>query len=133
MPDYRAALVIDIGTTNCKVSCYSCHDASVLDVRKFPTPTRASEKGGVDFDIEALWQALRQVMAELVASAPFPVKDISIASFGESGVFVDEHGDILTPMLAWYDRRGESYLSSLSKSEAEELYAITGLPPHSNY
>ncbi|WP_225735520.1 hypothetical protein, partial [Salmonella enterica] len=25
MPDYHAALVIDIGTTNCKVSCYSCH------------------------------------------------------------------------------------------------------------
>lgn len=22
MPDYHAALVIDIGTTNCKVSCY---------------------------------------------------------------------------------------------------------------
>lgn len=34
MPDYHAALVIDIGTTNCKVSCYSCHDVSVLEVRK---------------------------------------------------------------------------------------------------
>ena len=133
MPDYRAALVIDIGTTNCKVSCYSCHDASVLHVRKFPTPTKTSEKGGVDFDIDALWQALRQVMSELVTSSPYPVKDVSIASFGESGVFVSEDGVILTPMLAWYDRRGESYLSSLSESEAEELYAITGLPPHSNY
>ncbi|ENK9467655.1 carbohydrate kinase [Salmonella enterica] len=133
MPDYHAALVIDIGTTNCKVSCYSCHDASVLEVRKFPTPTISSDKGEVDFDIEALWQALRLVMAELVASVPFPVKNISIASFGESGVFVDKEGVILTPMLAWYDRRGESYLSSLSKAEAEELYSITGLPPHSNY
>ncbi len=133
MPDYRAALVIDIGTTNCKVSCYSCHDASVLDVRKFPTPTRSSAQGGVDFDIDALWQRLRQLMAELVTSAPFPVTDISIASFGESGVFVDEEGSILTPMLAWYDRRGESYLASLSESEAEELYTITGLPLHSNY
>ncbi|AHF77223.1 Putative sugar kinase [Sodalis praecaptivus] len=133
MPDYRAALVIDIGTTNCKVSCYSCHGASVLEVRKFPTPIKASEKGGIDFDIEALWQALRQVMAELVTYSPYPVKDISIASFGESGAFVDEEGVILTPMLAWYDRRGEAYLSSLSESEARELYAITGLPPHSNY
>lgn len=74
MPDYHAALVIDIGTTNCKVSCYSCHDVSVLEVRKFPTPTISSDKGEVDFDIEALWQALRLVMAELVASVPFPVK-----------------------------------------------------------
>ncbi|NIY47528.1 FGGY-family carbohydrate kinase [Cedecea colo] len=133
MPDYRAALVIDIGTTNCKVSCYSCYDASVLEARKFPTPKKESEKGEVDFDIEELWQALRRVMAELVSSSPFPVSDISIASFGESGVFVDEQGNILTPMLAWYDRRGESYLASLSESEIEELYAITGLPPHSNY
>ncbi|ECN7589593.1 carbohydrate kinase, partial [Salmonella enterica subsp. enterica serovar Kentucky] len=54
MPDYHAALVIDIGTTNCKVSCYSCHDVSVLEVRKFPTPTISSDKGEVDFDIEAL-------------------------------------------------------------------------------
>ena len=133
MPDYRAALVIDIGTTNCKVSCCSCHDASVLEARKFPTPKRESGNGEVDFDIEALWQALRRVMAELVSSSPFPVTDISMASFGESGVFVDEKGTILTPMLAWYDRRGESWLASLSESDVEELYAITGLPPHSNY
>lgn len=132
MPDYRAALVIDIGTTNCKVSCYCCHDASVLEVRKFQTPKKESVSG-VDFDIEALWQALRRVMAELVSSSPLPVTDISIASFGESGVFVDEQGAILTPMLAWYDRRGEAYLASLSESDYEELYAITGLPPHSNY
>ncbi len=63
------------------------------------TPTISSDKGEVDFDIEALWQALRLVMAELVASVPFPVKNISIASFGESGVFVDKEGVILTPML----------------------------------
>ncbi|PNK70086.1 MULTISPECIES: L-fuculokinase [Pantoea] len=133
MPDCRAALVIDIGTTNCKVSCYSCHDASVLETRKFPTPVKSSEKGEVDFDIDALWQALRVIMAELISSTPFPIHNISIASFGESGVFVDEENTILTPMLAWYDRRGESYLSSLSKTEAEEIYSITGLPLHSNY
>lgn len=133
MPDYNAALVIDIGTTNCKVSCYSCHDASVLDVRKFPTPKFVSERGEVDFDFEALWQALLCVMAELAATSPYPVTNISIASFGESGVFIDEAGNILTPMLAWYDRRGEAYLGTLSPAENRRLYEITGLPPHSNY
>ena len=133
MPDYRAALVIDIGTTNCKVSCYSRHDASVLAVRKFPTPKLESEKGEVDFHIEALWQTLHEVMAELVAASPYPVSAISIASFGESGAFVDEAGNLLTPVLAWYDRRGEHYLSTLSEADNKELYSITGLPPHSNY
>ena len=26
MPDNSAAIVIDIGTTNCKVTCFSCLD-----------------------------------------------------------------------------------------------------------
>lgn len=133
MPDYSVAVVIDIGTTNCKVSCYSCQDASVQDVRKFPTPKQVSGQGDVDFDIRQLWETLQQVMTELVAASTLPVSRISIASFGESGVFIDSNDTILTPMLAWYDRRGEAYLSTLDASEKEALYALTGLPPHSNY
>lgn len=133
MPDYGAALVIDIGTTNCKVSSYACRDVSVQDVRKFPTPKLVSQEGYVDFDIAALWQALKSTMQDLVALSPLPVTHISIASFGESGVFVDNGGEILTPMLAWYDRRGEAYLTSLNQAECRRLYAITGLPAHSNY
>ena len=133
MPETSAAIVLDMGTTNCKVSCYACHDASLLAVRKFATPKQVSAQGEVDFDIEALWQMLRRVMAELAAASPLPVSRISIASFGESGVFVNEAGEILTPMLAWYDRRGEAYLSELSAEDKCELYAITGLPSHSNY
>ncbi|MBB1200970.1 carbohydrate kinase [Enterobacteriaceae bacterium 89] len=133
MPDYHAALVIDMGTTNCKVSCYSCHDGAVREVRKFRTPKKVSEKGESDFDVEALWQALRLALAELAEASPWPVSAISIASFGESGVFIDDAGTVLTPMLAWYDRRGEQYLASISEADSERLYAITGLPPHSNY
>ncbi len=133
MPDNTAAIVIDIGTTNCKVSCYSCLDASVMDVRKFPTPKRVSGQGDVDFDINQLWQTIKCVMAELIMLTPVAISRISIASFGESGVFIDEDGTILTPMLAWYDRRGEDYLSALNEAQKQELYSITGLPPHSNY
>ncbi|RLM16657.1 hypothetical protein BIY27_00820 [Gibbsiella quercinecans] len=130
MPDNTAAIVIDIGTTNCKVSCYSCLDASVMDVRKFPTPKRVSGQGDVDFDINQLWQTIKCVMAELIMLTPVAISRISIASFGESGVFIDEDGTILTPMLAWYDRRGEDYLSALNEAQKQELYSITGLPPH---
>ncbi len=133
MPDFSAALVIDIGTTNCKVSSYSCKDASLLDVRKFPTPKQVSLKGEVDFEISQLWHELKHVIAGQVAALAVPVTRISIASFGESGVFIDEDDNILTPMLAWYDRRGESYPGTLTDSQKQALYAITGLPPHSNY
>lgn len=48
-------------------------------------------------------------------------------------MFLDEHGEILTPMLAWYDRRGEEYLATLSEADSAALYDICGLPLHSNY
>lgn len=133
MPDSSAAIVIDIGTTNCKVSCYSCADGSRSGTRKFATPKQVSPQGEVDFDSEQLWQAVIAAIASLTAASSLAVDRISIASFGESGVFVDDAGTILTPMLAWYDRRGEEYLATLSEADSERLYAITGLPLHSNY
>lgn len=133
MPDCKAAIVIDIGTTNCKVTCFSCRDASRLGVTKFATPKRISERDEVDFDIDLLWQEVTAAISALTSASPLPVVCISIASFGESGVFIDDKGDILTPMPAWYDRRGEEYLATLSEAENERLYAISGLPPHSNY
>ena len=48
-------------------------------------------------------------------------------------MFLDEHGEILTPMLAWYDRRGEEYPATLSEADSAALYDICGLPLHSNY
>ncbi|SQD00828.1 carbohydrate kinase [Escherichia coli] len=133
MPDNSAAIVIDIGTTNCKVTCFSCLDATTLGAHKFVTAKQISPQGDVDFDIDALWQEVRQAIAQLNAASPLPVRRISIASFGESGVFLDEHGEILTPMLAWYDRRGEEYLATLSEADSAALYDICGLPLHSNY
>ncbi|EAA8480964.1 carbohydrate kinase, partial [Salmonella enterica subsp. enterica] len=133
MPDNSAAIVIDIGTTNCKVTCFSCLDATTLGAHKFVTAKKISPQGDVDFDIDALWQEVRQAIAQLNAASPLPVRRISIASFGESGVFLDEHGEILTPMLAWYDRRGEEYLATLSEADSAALYDICGLPLHSNY
>ena len=42
MPDNSAAIVIDIGTTNCKVTCFSCLDATTLGAHKFVTAKQIS-------------------------------------------------------------------------------------------
>lgn len=60
MPDNSAAIVIDIGTTNCKVTCFSCTDATTLGAHKFVTAKQISPQGDVDFDIDALWQEVRR-------------------------------------------------------------------------
>ena len=133
MPEHAAAIVIDIGTTNCKVACFSRCDASRLAERKFVTPKITAPDGTVDFAIDDLWQQVVATMRSLIADVSATITHISIASFGESGVFVDAQGTILTPMLAWYDRRGEAYLASLSDADSQRLYQISGLPLHSNY
>ena len=107
MPDNSAAIVIDICTTNCKVTCFSCLDATTMGAHKFVTAKQISPQGDVDFDIDALWQEVRQAIAQLNAASPLTFIIIIIASFFESGVFLVEHFEILTPMLACYDRRVE--------------------------
>ncbi len=67
MPENAAAIVIDIGTTNCKVACFSRRDASRLDERKFVTPKITSPTGNVDFDIDALWQQVVATMRSRIA------------------------------------------------------------------
>ena len=72
MPDNSAAIVIDIGTTNCKVTCFSCLDATTLGAHKFVTAKQISPQGDVDFDIDALWQEVRQAI-DLSESTLYPV------------------------------------------------------------
>lgn len=45
MPDNSATIVIDIGTTNCKVTCFSCRDATTLGAFKFATAKQISPQG----------------------------------------------------------------------------------------
>ena len=80
MPDNSAAIVIDIGTTNCKVTCFSCLDATTLGAHKFVTAKQISPQGNVDFDIDALWQEVRQAIAQLNAASPLPVRRPALAT-----------------------------------------------------
>ena len=71
MPDNSAAIVIDIGTTNCKVTCFSCLDATTLGAHKFVTAKQISPQGNVDFDIDALWQSGGSALPVLASQGCF--------------------------------------------------------------
>lgn len=133
MQQNKAALIVDIGTTNCKVSSFSCLDSTCLHSVKFETPKIISPDGAVDFDTDKLWESIQSSFKQLVDHTEIPVSCISLASFGESGVYIDDNDEIITPMLAWYDRRGEAFVNDISSDDAEKIYSISGLPVHSNY
>lgn len=126
---------IDIGTTNCKLCVYVLPSLSLIDSRSFVTPKIVSENGS-DFDVITLYQQLERDLIDLMRSLDRPdkVKNIVVASVGESGVLIDEQDQIVGSAITWYDTRTKQNLTEIQQQFTnEELYAITGIPIHSNY
>lgn len=126
---------IDIGTTNCKLCVFELPSLLLVDSYSFVTP-KITSKYGYDFDVIELYNQLEQGIVHSITSLSEPkkVKNIVIASVGESGVLIDEKGNIVGPAITWYDTRTKTTLSEINKEFTdEELYSITGIPIHSNY
>ena len=128
-----ANLTIDVGTTNTKVSLWS-EQTTIQPIKqlKFVTPKNEADDL-INFDIEELLKQLLNAIQHLVKTALEPIKTISIASVGESGVLINEFGVLASPMIAWYDNRSEKIIDQLSKQDKKTIYEVTGLPPHAHY
>lgn len=126
---------IDIGTTNCKLCVFELLSLKLIDSYSFATP-KINSKYGYDFDIEALYSQLEQGLIQTINSLSYAekVKNIVIASVGESGVLINQEGEVVGPCITWYDTRTQKNLADINqKFSDEELYSITGIPIHSNY
>lgn len=126
---------IDIGTTNCKLCVFELPSLKLVDSVAFQTPKVISEYGS-DFDITSLYNQLEKAIITLIGSSSQAknVKNIVIASVGESGVLINEKGEVVGPAITWYDTRTKKNVAEINqKFTDDELYAITGIPVHSNY
>lgn len=126
-------LTIDVGTTNTKVSLWS-EQTNIQPIQqvKFATPKNKVDDF-VDFDTEKLLKQLMNSIRQLVKAAPDTIQMISVASVGESGVLINELGQLAAPMIAWYDNRSEEIINRLSSQEKKTIYEVVGLPPHAHY
>ena len=126
---------VDIGTTNCKLCVFELPSLKLVNSFSFVTP-KVITKYGSDFDITSLYNQLEKGIIGIIESLSDPeqVKNIAIASVGESGVLIDEKGDVVGPAITWYDTRTKNNLADINtKFSDDELYTITGIPIHSNY
>lgn len=123
---------LDIGTTGVKAVAFSA-EREQLALATTPTPTHQRDTGGAEYDGNELWaaacQVLRHVTGELQAAGHTP-RAIATASMGEAGVLIDEHGEPLAPIIAWFDTRtvpqAEWWATHVG---VERTQAITGLTP----
>ena len=121
---------LDIGTTASKALIRRLDDGSSLVVR-LPTPWQNAElppttvlRLAIDL-IGTACETARSAWAEVA------VRAVSVGGIGESGVLLDPAGRTLGPVIAWFDRRGQSDVDDVRRrypAFVERFPGITGLP-----
>lgn len=128
----KFSITVDIGTTNAKVSLFEIATGKLIARESFHTAKKADDHGEL-FDFDSIWSQLVSVLKKFTAPHTGNVDSINISSVGEAGVLIDEAGEIASPLIAWYDKRGARYINALTTEERKKIYDVTGLPAHPNY
>lgn len=134
MPVNPLLLGIDIGTTNIKTIAFDPSGAVVAQA-SCPTPTHAERPGWAHYDPEETWQTvvglIRTVVAQLDgadARARQRIAGIGVASYGETGVPLDAHGEPTYDAIAWFDDRTAPQGAWLTHTIGQDaLFRVTGV------
>ncbi len=118
-------LGLDIGTTTIKAILYNPQSGQLVRQSSQPTPVEHPSPELSQHDPEQLWLAVCRCLQEINRGQR--IDALAISSFAEAGLPLDELGNPLYPIIAWYDPRtapqAEWWPEQLS---IEELYLITG-------
>ena len=119
---------LDVGTTNVKAVVVRPNGqtvavASVQQEIEYPQPGWASHKP------QRIWELCCQVLHAAIAQVPDPgqIRGVAVASMGEAGVTLDEHGQPTYDVIAWFDRRTVQQTDQFAAQiSTDELFTITG-------
>jgi sugar (pentulose or hexulose) kinase len=130
----EAVIGLDLGTTTSK--------ALVQDVRgrrlalvETPTSWNTTSGGGTETTAATLADLVVRILKAAVqqaeaSSGAFRVVGVGVTGFAESGVLLDAESRPCSPVIAWFDRRGESQstrIESQNPGFANEFVRRTGL------
>jgi sugar (pentulose or hexulose) kinase len=135
MTTIEAVAGVDIGTTTSKVLLRSL-DGRELALVEARTPWTTTADGGTETSADALVHlviGLLRIAFERAESAVGAVRvcGVGVAGLAESGVLLDGSGEPYSPVIAWFDRRGEQLVTTTSTRDADfgrEFVRRTGLP-----
>ncbi|MHA1564232.1 MAG: FGGY-family carbohydrate kinase [Alphaproteobacteria bacterium] len=120
---------VDVGTSRVRSLIFDV-DGHVRAQAATPTPLNTTTHGWAEHDPQALWQAVLRTLGEAMAALPAgtPIAGIAVASVGESGVPLDDKGEPVHPVIAWYDHRSETQAAQVAKTIGRDrIFQTTGL------
>ncbi|MBR1759534.1 MAG: hypothetical protein IJ744_12595 [Lachnospiraceae bacterium] len=120
-------LGVDIGTTNLKAAVFTV-EGEMLAFSSAPNINHHPRPDYGEFDMEEIWAGLCKCIREVVDLVGAErIKGVGVSSMAESGVPLDADGNVLYPMIAWYDNRTEPQMEELGRNLGRrEIYQITG-------
>ncbi len=125
---------VDIGTTNIKALLFDETGTEIAAARSASPFSAVGTDDMVQGD--RLWDLCCQLIMQIVSSQkelgnPFicdQIAGLAVTGMGEAGVPMDQVGNCLYPVIAWFDTRTESYPSWWNETFGEDrLFSITNL------
>ena len=126
-----ALIGVDIGTTNIKAVAFSISGESV-SYSSLPTPTHFPQDDWAEFKADEIWASICICLQDLIKQLPndFEPAGISISSMAEAAFPLDADGLVISPAIAWFDKRVSPQLQWWQAVIGHEKTAeITGLNP----
>ena len=120
-------LGIDIGTTGCKVACFS-DEGRLLAAAYREYDIDHPQIGWAELNAAGVWAKTKSAIQEVAQRATAdPIRAVAVSSLGEAVVPVSRDRKILGPSILNFDVRGESYLEALAPGLPScVLYSING-------
>jgi sugar (pentulose or hexulose) kinase len=135
MSETEAVIGLDLGTTTTKALIQDV-DGRQLSLVEAPTPWQTTSAGGTETTAAALAELVVRTLhcavlqAEASAGA-VRVLGVGVTGFAESGVLLDPHLRPCSPVIAWFDRRGDAQTTHVARRHPDfvrEFVRRTGLP-----
>jgi len=126
---------VDIGTSSVKAVAFD-HTGAVLAAGSETLHPTILPNGMREMDSTDLWNCTKNALKKLADTDHIGarISAISVSSFGEAFVAMDECGRELGPVMIFTDHRGEEdYYAAMAHTSNAEIARVCGLPPSITY
>ena len=116
-------LGLDLGTTNIKAVLVS-ENGTVVARGSAPVTVRYVGDGGVEQDIDEIWQATLSAIGQVAAEHPLrTVRALGVSAQGATIQVLDAQGRLVGKALNWLDGRGQALNQQLTEEFGADWFA----------